>query len=192
MRKVLLVALLLLFCGAYAAAQVEAFVGYSYLKLDIDDPKADNSVPGGFNADATYYFVKHLGLTADFQYHKKSWTNDPVLGNIDGSIFNFHAGPRFKAHLGKAEPFVHALFGVTHVSFTPAGGSTSFSDNAFSMKLGGGLDVAVARHFAIRVAEANYYMTKFAGAPNNSVVNFNANGDGRQNNSTFSAGLVIR
>jgi len=45
---------------------------------------------------------------------------------------------------------------------------------------------------AIRVAEGDYSMTKFAGAPNNSVANFNANGDGRQNNFTFSAGLVIR
>jgi hypothetical protein len=35
-------------------------------------------------------------------------------------------------------------------------------------------------------------MTKFAGAPNNSVANFDANGDGRQNNFTFSAGVVIR
>jgi len=42
------------------------------------------------------------------------------------------------------------------------------------------------------VAEGDYSTAKFAGAPNNSVVNFDANGDGRQNNFTFLAGIVIR
>jgi len=190
MRKILLLVLLALMWGVYAVAQDqpkgELGVGYDYLKADADLPSAStqtNSVPAGFFADGTYYFTRLLGLTADFQYHHKSFN-----GGGTGSFFSFHGGPRIKGHMGKAEPFAHALFGVTHDSFTAVSG-TSTSDNAFSLKIGGGLDVAVARHFAIRLAEANYYMTKFGAT---SPGNFNDKLDTRQNNFTFGAGIVIR
>ncbi len=181
MRKVWLVALLVLLCGMYAAAQDyskgEFFAGYSYLHVGIPGG-TDNSVPAGFNLDGTYYFARALGLTADFQYHHKDFG-----GGDTASVFSFHGGPRFKARSGKAEPFAHALFGVTHVSLNPG----SVSDNAFSMKLGGGLDVAAAKHFAIRLGEFNYYFTKF------SVGGFASSGaPDHQNNFTFSAGIVLR
>ena len=184
MRKVLLVVLLLMFCGAYAVAQDnpkgELFVGYSYLHIGIPGG-TDNSVPTGFNADGTYYFANALGLTADFQYHHKDFG-----GGDTGSVFSFHGGPRFKLRAGKLEPFAHALFGVTHVTLDSTG-FPSESDNAFSMKLGGGLDVGAARHFAIRLGEFNYYYTKF------STGGFSSPGaPDHQNNFTFSAGIVIR
>ena len=191
MRKLLVVPMLLLVCGVYTAGQdapkAELFGGYSYLHFDKGNAAGgDNSVPGGFNIDGTYYFLRLIGGTADFQFHHKSWSNDPVFGSADGNVFSFHAGPRLKAHLGKFEPFVHALFGVTHGSFAPEGGTTH-SDNAFSMKLGGGLDVAVHRHIALRLGEANYYYTNFS-----KTANFNTNGQDHQSNFTFSVGVVLR
>ena len=199
MRKTLLVVLLVFLCGLGVAAQdnpkAELFAGYSYLRLDFGSNPlgGDNNVPAGFDIDGTYYFAKYLGLTGDFDYHKKSWTNNPAVGTASGSFFGFHAGPRFKVRLGKIEPFGHALFGVTHASATPPGGPTE-TDTVFSMKLGGGLDLAIARHFAIRLAEGNYYMTKFSPGSD-----FNFPGDatgtagpGHQNNFTLSAGIVIR
>ncbi len=183
MRKVLLVVLLLMFGGVYAAAQDapkgELFVGYSYLHVGIPGG-TDNSVPAGFNADGTYYFAHALGLTADFQYHHKDFGAGDTA-----SVYSFHGGPRVKLRSGKLEPFAHALFGVTHVSLNSTG-VPSESDNAFSMKLGGGLDVGAARHFAIRLGEFNYYFTKF------SAGGFSTSGSTHQNNFTFSAGIVIR
>jgi opacity protein-like surface antigen len=89
--------------------------------------------------------------------------------------------------IGSLEPFAHVLFGVTDlkaISFT----GSSASDNAFSMKVGGGLDVKVFPHLALRLGEFNYYLTKFSV---NSVVSaFNLNN--HQNNVTFSVGAVIR
>jgi opacity protein-like surface antigen len=195
MRKVLLVALLVLLCGMYAVAQDyskgEFFAGYSYLHIDCGSGCTDASVPAGFNLDGTYYFAKSLGLTADFQYHHKGL--DDIVPGASATLVSFHAGPRFKARSGRLEPFAHALFGFTHGSVSDPTGedicsvSTSCSDTAFSMKLGGGLDVAAGKHFAIRLGEFNYYMTRFAATSDVSL-----SGQDHQNNFTFSAGIVIR
>jgi opacity protein-like surface antigen len=181
MRKVSLIALFLLFCGTFAVAQKgELGAGWDYLHVDTGGLSTENSVPGGFFVDGTYYFAKVIGLTGDFQYHKKTFSDGST-----GRVIFFGGGPRVKARVGKVEPFAHVLFGVTNVDLADISGSVS--DNAFSMKLGGGLDVAVATHFAIRLAEFNYYLTSFNAS---SLVNINA--QDHQNNVTFGVGVVIR
>lgn len=196
MRKALFIALLFVFCGIYAVAQDyhkgELFVGYSYLHFDCGSGCNDSSVPVGFNIDGTYYFTHLLGLTGDFQYHRRGL--DDIIGGMHVSTFSFHGGPRFKGHSGKLEPFAHALFGFSHLGVEEptgefCGGPTSCSENSFSMKLGGGLDVAAARHIAVRVGEFNYYMTRLSPT---SLLGPLANGQDHQNNFTISAGIVIR
>jgi len=201
MRTNLLAAglLSLLFCGVYSAAQdvpkFEIFGGYSFLHADTGNTGIPNQVPVGFNADVTYYFFRFLGGTADFQYHKKDY-GDGIPQNSENclticgtaSIINFHVGPRFKARVGKVEPFAHALLGFTHGNFDPNGGlEPDPSDNAFSTKIGAGVDYVIARHWAIRFAEANFYYTKFK-----QMSNFNLNGQDHQNNFTLSTGIVYR
>lgn len=181
MRKLSLVALLVVFCGTFAVAQKgELGVGYDYLHVDCNGC-SEASVPAGFFVDGTYYFARVIGLTGDFQYHHKDFGAGET-----GRLLSFHAGPRLKARVGKIEPFAHALFGVTNLNLSSSG--ISESDNAFSMKLGGGLDVGVAPHFAIRLGEFNYYLTKFSAG---SSVTLNPTTD-KQNNFTFGAGIVIR
>jgi len=210
MRKYLLVAglLSLLLCGVYSVAdddapKTEIFGGYSFLHVDVGNFPTPNQVPAGFNVDVTHYFFGPLGGTADFQYHKKDYGDGTPAANCpanslcgSASIINFHAGPRFKARVGKVEPFAHALLGFTHGSFTPNGGviadpggrpATSFSDNAFSTKIGAGVDLVATRHWAIRLAEANFYYTKFK-----QTDQFNFNGQDHQNNFTLSTGVVFR
>jgi len=191
MRKILLLVVLVLLSGMYALAQDyskgELGAGYNYLHIDTGGAVGvDNSFPAGFFVDGTYYFAKVIGLTGDFEYNKHTF-GAGQLGDVavDASALSFHGGPRVKARMGKFEPFAHVLFGFTRVSGTGAG--ITNSDTAFSMKLGGGLDVGVARHFAVRLGEFNYYLTKFGV---NSNVNFN--GQDHQNNFTFGAGIVIR
>jgi len=199
MRKVLLVAVAVLLCGMYAFAdddyhKGELFAGYSYLHFGCGSGCTDNSVPVGFNIDGTYYFSKHLGLTGDFQYHRRGL--DDIIGGLHASIFSIHGGPRFKAHSGKLEPFAHALFGWSRLAVSDpttelCGGGNTCSENSFSMKLGGGLDVAAARHIAVRVGEFNYYMTRFAATSLGAGAIF-PNSLTTQNNFTISAGIVIR
>lgn len=181
MRKVSLVAVFLVFCGCLAfGAGGELGVGYDYLHVDCNGCN-NASVPAGFFIDGTYYFAHVLGLTGDFQYHHKDFG-----GGDTGRLLSFHAGPRLKARISKIEPFGHVLFGVTNVNLSSPG-VPSVSDNSFSIKLGGGLDVALMQHFAVRLGEFNYYLTKFGANSNVSL-----NGQDHQNNFTFGAGIVIR
>ena len=183
MRKVSLIALFLLFCGAFAAAQkVELGAGWNYLHIDSDALPEQNGVPGGFFIDGTYYFAKIVGLTGDFEYNKKTFNGD-IAGN-QIRAFSFHGGPRVKARMGRMEPFAHLLFGVSNLDYITTGG-VGTSQNAFSMKLGGGLDVAVVPHFALRLGEFNYYYTRFPAT-------FTEGTKDSQNNVTFSVGVVIR
>jgi len=189
MRKILFIAVLVLVCGCFAVAQDhpkgELGAGWNYLHIDEGSGGTQNGVPGGFFIDGTYYFVKVLGLTGDFEYNKKTFSEDANFTSGDQArAFSFHAGPRVKARMGRFEPFAHALFGVTNFQFTTVGGP-SVSRNAFSMKIGGGLDMALAHHLALRLGEFNYYPTRFSAAQS-------FNGSDTQSNYTLSVGVVIR
>jgi len=218
MRKFVLAVLLLLAFSLTAAAQDEYskgefFLGYSYLHIDTgSDSGLSSSVPAGFNLDGTYYPTKHFGLVADFQFHKKEFDDifgQPISPGIDARVLSMHFGPRFKARSGKVEPFVHALFGFTNLHLSAEGISSTFSDTAFSMKLGGGLDVVASPHFAIRLGEFNYYYTKFesfgssfffGGSPaaggglaaTRGFAQTSSSSSSHQNNFTYSAGIVFR
>jgi outer membrane protein OmpA-like peptidoglycan-associated protein/opacity protein-like surface antigen len=162
-----------------SAPKAEIFAGYSYLKIDESlsgaAAGADTSVPAGFNVDLAFNPTRLFGFVIDFQGHFKDF-DDPG-GTIDARTISLHFGPRLKLRSGRAEPFVHGLFGFTNLH-AEQGGVELASESAFSAKLGGGLDVVVSDHLALRLGEFNYYLTRFA--------------DTRQNNYTFSTGLVFR
>jgi hypothetical protein len=185
MRKLLVVVVLLVFAGIYAVAQdvpaTEIFGGYSFLHIDTGVSPLPSQIPAGFNADLTHYFAGPLGLTGDFQYHHKSYNNSIFDGTAN--LYSFHGGPRFKARSGKVQPFAHALFGFSHLGLSPAGGAGN-GVNAFSMKLGAGLDLG-GRHIAFRLAEGNFYYTRFP-------ADKSLNGSDHQNNFTLSTGIVFR
>jgi Outer membrane protein beta-barrel domain len=189
MRKLSLVALLLLFCGTFAVAQEskgELFAGWSFMHLNGPSGCTECNIPAGFNLDGSYYFAKIVGATADFDYHHK----DFGAGGT-GRAYGLHFGPRVRMPIGKITPFAHALFGFTDLGGTSSG--TTVSDKAFSTKLGGGLDVSASRHFSLRLGEFNYYLTKFDDtSTSTSPIAGSLNGQAHQNNYTFSAGIVIR
>jgi len=138
----------------------------------------------GWNAAVQYNLNSWFGVVADFTGYygspTKTISGTPVT--VDTNEYNYLFGPRFSYRKSERwTPFVHALFGGGHVhvkgsapGFTPV----TFTDNAFSMAVGGGLDLKVANHVAIRLVDADYLMTKF--------------GDDHQNNFRYSAGLVFR
>jgi len=186
MRKILFIAVLVLTCGCFAVAQDyskgEFYAGYQYLHVDVGSSGIDSSWPAGFNFDGTYYFTKNVGLNADFGYNTHSFS-----GGSSAHTYEFLFGPRFKARYGKLEPFANVGFGLAHTSVQPGGGGSNVSDSAFALALGGGLDVAVAKHFAIRLAEFNYVMTRFA-----TTSPVNPTDQSHQNDFAFGVGVVIR
>ena len=202
MRKFSLVALLLLFCGTFAVAQEskgELSGGWSFLHSDCGSGCTHSNVPTGFNLGGAYYFSRTIGLATDFDYHHKDISD--VSAGTTGRTLGLHFGPRVKLPMGKVTPFGHALFGFSHLTFQDptlvkycSQGSADCSDNAFSTKLGGGVDVGVSRHLGVRLGEFNYYLTKLDNtAASTSPIKPSAlNGQAHQNNYTFSAGIVIR
>jgi hypothetical protein len=107
-------------------------------------------------------------------------------------MYTFLAGPRlsFRNH-ERVTPFVQALFGGIRASAvtissncTDVGCTPLPAENKFAMTAGGGLDVRVHRHLAIRVIQAEYLMTKFADT--------NTGNSASQNDMRLSAGIVFR
>jgi hypothetical protein len=73
---------------------------------------------------------------------------------------------------------------VAHASGALVQGQYSVTSNAnaaFAAQLGGGTDLRLSRHFALRLAEVNYLLTRFNNSANN-----------RQNNLDLSTGIVFR
>jgi opacity protein-like surface antigen len=185
MKKPLFLASLLALCLPLAASaqevapKVEIFGGYSYLRDD-----ALNGVNAhGFNTSLAGNITKHVGIVGEFSRftNSESLSPVPILGSItvNSNVLTYLFGPRIVLHRGKAEPFVHALFGGARRNDKfPGRPVAPVTDNAFAFALGGGLDVKVNDNFAIRVAQIDYLGDKLVGQT--------------RNNFRYSAGIVIR
>jgi len=147
----------------------------------------------GFIGSVTYNVTDALGIEADVRWH----SGDILEGNFEFegvnvqakakySDFAFLAGPRFA--LRKSEsvtPFAHALIGIDRGEMSAEASAMGFSesedvgsDTGFALALGGGLDLNVNRNFAVRLIQADYYLTN--------------NWDERMNNFVLAFGVVIR
>jgi len=132
--------------------KAEIFGGYQYLRLD---PISTN----GWNAAVTGNFNRWLGVTGDFSGIYKS----------GASLHTYMIGPQFSARTEHFTPFAHALFG----------GATVEESTAFSLALGGGLDVNAGKHLAIRLVQADWLY-------------FRSGSEAAGKNARVSAGLVLR
>ena len=150
--------------------RAEIFGGYQYTRVNPGSGVSGENF-NGWNASATGNVNSWFGVTGDISAGYKN------ISGVDTNVYNFLFGPTFSYN--KAEhfkPFVHTLFGFSHAS---AGfGGFSASENAFAMALGGGVDLGVNKHFAVRLVQADYLMTRFSSET--------------QNNARISTGLVFR
>jgi len=181
MRKLFLIAALTLALPLIAQAQdapnTEIFGGYSYLRGDDDDGGVDLH---GWNASFNQNIVKWAGIKADFSGHYGDFTFIPGFGS-DLSAHLFLVGPQFSIRKNeRVQPFVHALFGImrTDLTYFDVTGRIARRDSAFAMALGGGLDVKVTDHLAVRLFQTDYVLTRFD--------------SDNQHNFRASTGLVLR
>ncbi|MBZ5504535.1 MAG: hypothetical protein LAO78_03510 [Acidobacteriia bacterium] len=126
----------------------------------------------GWNGQGTFNFTPHFGFTADVSGSYHTLASISGLGfsvSADQSLYNFLFGPTATAYFGKSSVFGHALFGAAHsklsagVSVPILGGISApiTSATAFAMAFGGGVDIGLSRHFAIRAAQVDYLYTNF-------------------------------
>jgi opacity protein-like surface antigen/outer membrane protein OmpA-like peptidoglycan-associated protein len=179
--------------------KVELFLGYSYFR-GLPTYAAGNRMVelNGGTASVAFNLNRYLGLVGDFAGFRDTQlnltglgANPPRVADSSGSVFTYLFGPRLSYRKWeRVTPFAQALFGGVHASQVKLSGCTGTlctplpTQNAFAFTAGGGLDIKVQRHLAIRVVQAEYMMTRFAdvttGASNS------------QNDLRLSAGLVLR
>jgi hypothetical protein len=158
MRKIKWLAAGILFLACSASAQqtppIEVSAGYSYLRLGgsggVNQHGGTVSVAGNVN--------NWFGIVGDFgAYH-----SSPPGGSLNTYTFMF--GPRFSLRAGRVTPFVQTLFGGAHLRASAFGFSSGITPLAASV--GGGLDLRLSRHVAMR-PQVDYIAMRSHGSTQN-------------------------
>jgi hypothetical protein len=113
-----------------------------------------------------YNFDRRLALVGE--------VGSELASNIDGTsagltLTSFLTGPRYSwHHTNRVVPFGQLLLGGAHASgaLTPGVSGLAGSGNAFAMTAGGGVDVPLATHVALRAFQLDYYLTRFTNGVN--------------------------
>jgi outer membrane immunogenic protein len=103
------------------------------------------------------------------------------------TMTTFMGGLRYRPHFdrGAFKPFAQILLGGAHTSGTvfenQDSPTASTAGTSFAVQVGGGLDLKLKRHLALRLAEVDYMVTKFANGDND-----------HQNDLRINSGIVFR
>ena len=195
------------------AARGTVYGGYSLLHAnnDLGSSIGSNIGGSGFNlggnnlngweGQGTFNFTRHFGVTADFSGNSQQLAGVSFLGFSAGTqqhIYNMLFGPTVTGYFGKSSVFGHALFGAALSSLSagvtaPIVGGISApldSSHAFAMAFGGGIDIGLSRHFAIRAAQVDYIRTNFNTL--DSLTGLTTGTSTSQNNFRYSGGVIWR
>ncbi len=174
--------LLLSVPGALGQSSGHLEVGASYIAVKTNAPPSECGcffMNGGAGWMA-YEFRGGLAVVGE--------VGSTYAANIDRTtasltLTSFLGGPRYSWRRGKLAPFAQVLLGGAHGSggLTPDSAGNDGSSNVFAMAAGGGLDIALTRHFSLRAVQADYLLTRFNNAVND-----------QQNNFRIGAGIIFR
>jgi len=138
MKKLLfLIVAMSVFSLPSRAQSADVSVGYSYFRLGNSGGLNQNGVSGSI----AYNPNRWLGIVGDFGgYHASP-------GGVSLNTYTFLFGPRLTLHNPtKFSPFVQALLGGSRITVGSGGGST----NQFAYSVGGGVDIGLLPHLALR------------------------------------------
>jgi hypothetical protein len=148
----------LILAGIVGINAQETYVGFQYQSNEVHS--RDNANTYGINASHTAYITSNVGITGElaggFGDNIRNYT---VMGGLTAKARSF----------GKAEPFVHALGGVTgeRVGLVSRFHTTDALAPAFV--LGGGVDYKTGRRVNIRLFQVDYLRTYLFNSAQNSV-----------------------
>lgn len=176
----------------------ELFLGYSYLRAVPAYADGNRLVwLNGGSTSLAYNVNRHWGLVGDFGAYTNSqihftggYTGTVDVNNSNVAVTSYLFGPRlsFRNH-DRITPFAQVLFGGVHANLVTLAGCTVNCtvlpvQDSFAMTAGGGLDLRVHHHFAIRLIQAEYLMTRFT--------SYTTGATGTQNDMRLSSGIVFR
>jgi opacity protein-like surface antigen len=198
-KLTVLVGLLLLTAGSALAQSeypaAEASADFMYARTPIAGQSL-NCAGGGttlaINVSST------LGLASDIGYCRFFGNTFGLGGRLSGSQLNYLFGPRLTLRSSSAiHPFFDLMFGGTRLGIgcdsgifgcLNGTGHASFSENAFAMTVGGGVDVKFSQRVSWRLVQAEYLYTRFG---NECPLVFCTNNNNSQNSFRLKSGLVF-
>jgi len=178
------------------ADRANIFLGYSYLRFSPTITGLSTRSFNGGGGAVQLNFLKILGLKAEYMGYGTTTFSRTVGGvtyNASANMSTFLAGPVFRIPLWRVKPFGEVLFGASHTdgyvnlhnAIVAGGGALSSipTQNPFTLAAGGGLDIAISRHVAIRPGEFNYVLTRYS----NPLTSTN-----NQHNFRYCGGLILK
>ena len=188
MTRIFLLFLIALMCAPAAFSQnkdysyYEFYVGYAYERVNNNADDFDkngrakingatvnfvseNRGYNGFMAEFNQNVTRNIGIVTSFSgtYNTANYVDINSGKSFHANVqrYDLMAGPRYNWRTEGVTPFVHGLFGISHIraSFD----DRNRSDTAFAMALGGGLDVHAGEHVDVRVIQVDYLPTFFNG-----------------------------
>jgi outer membrane protein OmpA-like peptidoglycan-associated protein len=116
--------------------------------------------PRGVGASATYDFNRWFGLTLDTSTNWGSGEKTLARRIDDAAFANISFGPKLTYRTNHFSPFFEVLVGDHRL--TP----DAFHDiDKIGLMIGGGLDVNVSRHIALRLLRADYVISNYRFGP---------------------------
>jgi hypothetical protein len=149
-------------------SKADIFAGYSYLHFDSASMGLPHQISlNGWAATGTVYVYKPwLGVVADFSgNYGKNY-------GLAFNAYNFLTGPELAYRRGRNSIFIRGLVGVARNNVS---GNTN---SGFEYGGGGGFDIGLRPHLAVRALQADYLKTHTFGVD--------------QTNIRVSTGLVFR
>ncbi len=116
--------------------------------------------PRGVGASLTYNFNRWLGLTLDTSTHWGSG-EQPLFKRMDDAAFsNLSLGPKITFRHEHFSPFLEVLVGDHRL--TP---DAFYDVDKLGFMAGGGLDINLSRHIALRLIRADYVFSNYRYGP---------------------------
>jgi outer membrane immunogenic protein len=184
MRSVLFISILLLAGASGAAAQGsysgDAAAVYQWVRANAGPGECGCFGMNGGGISGSWNFRGPWSAVLDVS--SESAGSAPLVGE-SVTFTSFLAGARYRIPQPwlegnhKPQPFAQILLGAAHAG----GGAAGVADGSheFATRMGGGIDVPVSSHFAVRIIQLDYYLTTFANSTND-----------HQNNLLVGAGIV--
>jgi opacity protein-like surface antigen len=189
MRLVTFVTGLILAGGVVASAQerpatpaAEVGFNYSYARINPSGTAPSYNQNGG-SGYVEYNINRVVGVVADLgAYHNSS----VVRSSPADTTFSYLFGPRFNWRMSRVTPYLQILVGGARLtsSFDPGSATAALlkDRNVFATAIGGGVDVRLTNHIAVKPVQVEYFMTQLPSVATN--LNY------AQNNLRYSAGVV--
>lgn len=161
----------------------EVFVGYANVRVRPADRRLGNFNLQGGDLEGALRLSRWLSAVADVGLYATARQASETIGiDIHGAALSCLFGPRVSyRRWSRITPFAQALFGVGRAGSGLL--ATSGAQNALAFSAGGGIDIRVKEHWAIRPIAIDYLRTRFGEQNDGTLV---------QNNTRYLSGIVVR